>query len=254
MKSSTSGVYPRGVDSWDEAKREFKPYNGRLAFTYLNDLPFPTLLDRIGELPTHSDLKNRTDLDGSIHNLKTLVSDVHGLSHRLHSSQLEHLGLKAALTQVCAQISHTFGLGIDLQIDATPDRSARDLSLCFYRVAQEALNNIVKHSRSDTDCWHLARSQDYSGWNESSGVGFKVADAGMGLGLSAMRERVRSVGGRLTVTSGLGAGTLVVAEAPYHLGKRRAILQSLGLRLLLHSVEIAGVMLSSRRDQMLAYG
>ena len=168
------GSTPAELILRDEAKREFKPYNGRLAFTYLNDLPFPTLLDRIGELPTHSDLKNRTDLDGSIHNLKTLVSDVHGLSHRLHSSQLEHLGLKAALTQVCAQISHTFGLGIDLQIDATPDRSARDLSLCFYRVAQEALNNIVKHSRSNTALLALSEKSGLLRMEiRDSGVGFK---------------------------------------------------------------------------------
>ncbi len=167
-----------------------------------------------GRLPAEA-LQNRADLDSSVESLNSLVSDVHGLSHRLHSSQLEHLGLKAALKELCRQISQTYGLKIDLQVDAVSGRFSPEVSLCFYRVAQEAFNNIVKHSKAsrtqltldEKSRWLRMHIQDF-------GVGFNVADAPAGLGLSAMEERLASLGGLLSVESAPGMGTLLIAEAP----------------------------------------
>jgi signal transduction histidine kinase len=167
-----------------------------------------------GQFPAEA-VQNRADLERSVEILNSLVSDVHNLSHRLHSSQLEHLGLKAALKELCRQISQTYGLEIDLQVDAVSGGFSRDVSLCFYRVAQEALNNIVKHSAASRSQLTL---DEKSGWLrmniQDSGVGFSVADASTGLGLSAMEERLASLGGRLSVESAPGVGTLVIAEAP----------------------------------------
>ncbi|HEX4921487.1 MAG TPA: ABC transporter substrate binding protein, partial [Candidatus Bathyarchaeia archaeon] len=80
--------------------------------------------------------------------VQELGSDVHNLSHRLHSSKLQLLGLKAALKEVCGQVSRQHNLDIELQAGELPSQLSDDLSLCFYRVAQEALNNAVKHSHS----------------------------------------------------------------------------------------------------------
>ena len=77
-------------------------------------------------------LMNRTDLDSSIENLSSLVSDVHNLSHRLHSSKLEHVGLTAAIKDLCQQISQSYGLEIDFQGDGVRARFTHDISLCFY--------------------------------------------------------------------------------------------------------------------------
>ena len=160
-------------------------------------------------------LKNHTDLDSSIENLSSLVSDVHNLSHRLHSSKLEHMGLTAAIRDLCQQISQSYGLEIDFQEDGPRNHFAHDISLCFYRVAQEALNNVVKHSESDRA--HLTLSEMPGTLRmqvQDSGVGFKVASAAAGLGFSAMQERLASIGGKLSIESEPGRGALVIAEAP----------------------------------------
>ena len=172
-------------------------------------------LDLFGrQLPVDA-VNNRTDLDSSIQNLNTLVSDVHNLSHRLHSSQLEHLGLEAAIAELCRRISNSYGVEIDFQTETAPGQLTRDVSLCFYRVAQEALNNVVKHSRSNKAELTLTEEPGSLSMRiRDSGVGFKVADAAVGLGLSAMQERVESLGGIFSVESVPSVGTLVIAEAP----------------------------------------
>jgi len=172
-------------------------------------------LDLFGrQLPADA-VKNRTDLDSSIQNLSTLVSDVHNLSHRLHSSQLEHLGLEAAIAELCRRISNSYGVEIDFRTETAPGRLARDVSLCFYRVAQEALNNVVKHSKSNKAELTLTEEPGLLWMHiRDSGVGFKVADTAVGLGLSAMQERVESLGGIFSVESVPSLGTLVIAEAP----------------------------------------
>jgi signal transduction histidine kinase len=167
-----------------------------------------------GQLPVDAG-KNRTDLDSSIQNLHSLVSDVHNLSRRLHFAHLEHVGLKTAIAELCRQISHSYGLEIDLQVDEAPPRLAQDVSLCFYRVAQEALNNVVKHSNSNTAELILNQKPGLLRMQiRDLGVGFKTTHAADGLGLLAMQERLASLGGRLSVESEPNVGTLVIAEAP----------------------------------------
>jgi signal transduction histidine kinase len=163
-------------------------------------------------------LKSRADLDSSIENLSSLVSDVHNLSHRLHSSMLEHIGLTAAIRDLCQQISQSYGLKIEFQGDAIPKRFTQDVSLCFYRVAQEALNNVVRHSKSSTAKLTLSERPGVLRMRvQDSGVGFKVANAAAGLGFSAMQERLGSIGGSLSVESEPGRGVVVIAEAPISL-------------------------------------
>jgi signal transduction histidine kinase len=160
-------------------------------------------------------LKNHTDLDGSIENLSSLVSDVHNLSHRLHSSMLEHIGLTAAIRDLCQQISQSYGLEIEFHCHATSSHFSQEVSLCFYRVAQEALNNAVKHSQSNNATLTLSeKSGVLQMLVQDLGVGFKVANVSTGLGFSAMQERLGSIGGSLFVESEPGKGTVVIAEAP----------------------------------------
>src|SRR6266404_4417203 len=146
--------------------------------------------------------------------VKELTGDVHNLSHRLHSSKLRLLGLKAALKEVCQQVSRQHNLDIQLQAGELPSELPDDLSLCFYRVAQEALNNAVKHSHStrvevklgDSEGQVWMRIKDF-------GVGFDFTARANGIGLAAMRERLRMVGGSLRVKSSPGVGTELTAEA-----------------------------------------
>lgn len=143
-----------------------------------------------------------------------LVIDVHNISHQLHSSKLELLGLSVALKGVCKQLAEQYGIAIDLMTQKLPETLPDELSLCFYRTAQEGLMNALKHSESSRidvslDCCGQIlrmRIKDF-------GIGFDPAVMGKGLGLVTMQERLRMVGGVLRVNSVQGEGTELEAEA-----------------------------------------
>ena len=78
-----------------------------------------------------------------------LATDVHAMSHRLHSSTLRHLGLKSALRELCTHYSTHSQLQVELAPGEVAAALPEEVTLCFYRIAQEALNNAVKHSGSN---------------------------------------------------------------------------------------------------------
>jgi two-component system sensor histidine kinase UhpB len=143
-----------------------------------------------------------------------LVIDVHNISHQLHSSKLELLGLSVALKGVCQQLADQYGIVIDLTTQKVPKSLPEELSLCFYRTAQEGLMNALKHSESrridvSLDC----RGQILRMRIKDFGIGFDPSVLGKGLGLVTMQERLRMVGGVLRVSSVQGKGTELEAEA-----------------------------------------
>ena len=77
-----------------------------------------------------------------------LIQDPHALSHRLHSSKLDLLGLRRAATGLCAELSEAHGVTIDFHAENIAERLPQELSLCLFRVLQEALQNAIKHSGS----------------------------------------------------------------------------------------------------------
>jgi PAS domain S-box-containing protein len=146
-----------------------------------------------------------------------VTTDIHQLSHRLHSSKLQYLGLKAALRELCQKISAKHEIVIFQHLDDIPDL-AYDMQLCFYRVAQEALNNVVRHSNSRTGFVRLTKSKRTARLEISdSGNGFDPASTREGLGLASMRERLRSINGTFSITSSPGHGTQVVAEVGHEI-------------------------------------
>lgn len=156
----------------------------------------------------------REKLEEALKELKDLAEDIHNLSHRLHCSKLQHLGLPAALKEVCRQIGGQHRVEIELQTAEPCPTLSEDVSLCFYRVAQEALNNAVKHSRSERVKVRLDSSQNRIRLQvRDFGVGFDPASKADGLGLATMQERLRIVGGTLSIKSSAGKGTELRAEA-----------------------------------------
>ena len=143
-----------------------------------------------------------------------ITNDIHELSHELHSTKLQHLGLKSALHELCHKISAQRSIGIDLEA-REPVLLDPEVQLCLYRVAQEALSNVLKHSGSGrvtvllSQDDHLVRLQI-----RDAGVGFDASVATTGLGLASMRERLRIVGGVLRVNSLPGHGAEITAEIP----------------------------------------
>jgi signal transduction histidine kinase len=171
-------------------------------------------LDTLGHDFAANKPTGHESLNDSLQQLNEVISDVHNLSHQLHSSKLQHLGLEVALNEICRQISRQHALPIQFTSDGIPFPLEEDLALCFYRVAQEALNNSVKHSgASRVDVRLAACEGTLSMTIKDYGVGFDSSNGGSGLGLATMRERLRLVGGELILNSTHGGGTEVTALA-----------------------------------------
>jgi len=145
-----------------------------------------------------------------------LSNDIRRVAYQLHPSILEHLGLGVALRSYCSEFASREGIEVILTADKAPATIPEDVSLCLYRVIQESLRNIVKHSsakkvtvklESVDSRVHLAIADN--------GVGFDpAAPHRTGIGLLSMRERVRLIDGEIMVKSDHGQGTKIDVWAP----------------------------------------
>jgi PAS domain S-box-containing protein len=141
-----------------------------------------------------------------------VATDIQDLSHDLHTSKLHYLGLEIALRNHCEKISAQRHIPIIFHAEELPAIFPLDLQLCFFRVAQEALNNVVKHSRSAEAFVELTHSDGVIALKvKDLGVGFDPSAYCEGIGLSSMSERLRMFGGDLIVDSRPGAGTTIIA-------------------------------------------
>ena len=142
------------------------------------------------------------------------LQDVRRLAVELRPKALDDFGLVAALERLVEGFRERTGL--DAQFQARLDgRLPYDTETALYRIVQEALTNVVKHSRATTVSIVLARKgASVTAVIEDDGVGFTPDAPAEGLGLVGMRERIALVGGRLTIESASGAGTTLVAEVP----------------------------------------
>lgn len=147
---------------------------------------------------------------------RELSSAVHGLSHRLHPSTVDQLGLVAALRGLCREVGVGRGLAVTFTHSDVPEVVAPAAALCLYRVAQEALRNVVRHSGTARAAVELAGAPDGLRLVVSDGgAGFDPAAIGVvGLGLVSMRERVQMAGGDLTIHARPGVGVRVAARVP----------------------------------------
>jgi PAS domain S-box-containing protein len=150
--------------------------------------------------------------------LSNLAKDIQALSHRLHSSKLEYLGLMAAARSFCRELSEQRNVRIEFMDSDIPSAVPKEISLCLFRVLQEALQNAVRHSGGQDFAVEMHSTQDgISLIVSDSGIGFDWRQAinGRGLGLISMRERLRLVNGELSIHSEPGCGTTVLARVPY---------------------------------------
>lgn len=146
-----------------------------------------------------------------------LTSDVQALSHRLHSSKLDILGLSSAAAGFCREVSKQRGVDVQFQSENIPKNLPKEVSLCLFRVLQEALQNGIKHSGSRRFEVHLSNGLDEIELRVSdSGVGFDAEEAlkSAGIGLTSMTERLKLVNGTLSITSKPQRGTTVFARVP----------------------------------------
>ncbi|MFC5848644.1 sensor histidine kinase [Deinococcus petrolearius] len=159
--------------------------------------------------------RTRTSLDYTIRLAEGGVSEMKALLFSLRPDALEEGGLVAALSQHAHALEARHGLGVHAELGAEPPLTP-DAQAAAYRVAQEALHNVVKHARAGA-VWLSLRQEGEEVRLEvrDDGRGFDTAAAGRGtLGQRSMRERAAGVGGALRVSSAPGEGTAVVLTLP----------------------------------------
>ena len=165
--------------------------------------------------PSGGEVRARVD------HLRQLASDIgteiQGISHRLHSSKLEYLGLVAACRSFCRETAEWHKLKVSFNAEDIPSEVPQDVSLCLFRILQESLNNAIKHSGAQYFEVELRGSSDEIQLIvRDDGVGFDAASAliSRGLGIISMRERVSLVSGIMLITSRPMAGTEIRVGVP----------------------------------------
>jgi len=174
-------------------------------------------LEKAAETTKHS----LGDSGNKIHDLWNeackIGADLHALSHQLHSSTLESLGLVPGISSFCNEFSEQQGIEVDFAHEDIPRTIAPDVALCLFRIVQEALRNVKKHSccskaqvrlENMNSAVHLRISDEGVGFNESE------PSRHVGLGIRSMKERLRLVGGRFEIRMRPLEGTQIDAWVP----------------------------------------
>lgn len=180
-------------------------------------------LERLEQSPPAFAVEIRRQIHEQSKHASEIASDVQAMSHRLHSSKVQHLGIVVAAKGFCREISANQNVEIDFTDEKIPSAVPEEIALCLFRVLQETLQNAVKHSgvrhfevklQGSPNEIHLTL--------RDAGVGFdpEVAMKKQGLGLTSIQERVSLVKGTLSITSKPQFGTEVQVRIPLSPGSR----------------------------------
>jgi signal transduction histidine kinase len=146
-----------------------------------------------------------------------ISSEIHQLSYQLHPSKLDHLDLATAVKSLCDELAEHHEVTIQFQRQGFPTDLPQEVTLCLFRIVQESLNNVIKHSGSPEALVVLERTKRSVRLSVSDkGCGFDTESARMnnGLGFISMGERVRLVGGEISIRSQPSRGTQIDVWVP----------------------------------------
>jgi PAS domain S-box-containing protein len=146
-----------------------------------------------------------------------IANDVQFLSRKLHSSKLEYLGIAAAMRAFCHEFSDQQNVEVVFTHDEVPRTLPQEISVCLFRVLQEALQNAIKHSgvrHFDAELCYAPDAIDLTVRDSGSGLDVQQAMKTRGLGLISMAERVKLVDGQLSIDSQPQRGTTIHARVP----------------------------------------
>lgn len=161
--------------------------------------------------------KGRCDCMPELRSLLSKVQDITAgigiLSQSLHPSGLDYTGLPWAIEGLCRQFTHLYDLQIAFKHEGVPSSLPPDVALCLYRVVQEGLTNMARHSGTDEAWIELVSDGDAIALDlRDKGVGFAAASTNAGLGFLTMRERCRRLNGSLVIHS--SEGTRIEVRIP----------------------------------------
>jgi PAS domain S-box-containing protein len=146
-----------------------------------------------------------------------LYEHIRQISHELHSPALEHGGLAPALEVFCSEFAELEGVRVTLDMFDVSDSLSPEISLCLYRVVQESLRNIARHSGAkDARVKLIGSGESVELIIADEGVGFDLqqARARGGLGLASMEERIKLLSGSFQIKSRPGSGTKLKVHIP----------------------------------------
>jgi PAS domain S-box-containing protein len=174
-------------------------------------------LEQANRASSGSDAPANARIEELRQDFSDLAGDVQALSHQLHSSKLDYLGLVAAVRSFCKEFAAQQEVNVEFSSENVPNPLPRDVSLCLFRVVQEALNNALKYSGVSRFSVALRGSGGRIQLEvRDSGVGFDVEKGRQdrGLGLVSMQERVHLLKGTFSIESRTNHGTRIMASVP----------------------------------------
>jgi PAS domain S-box-containing protein len=173
------------------------------------------MLDHVKALPAEAADRRADEIDAVVQHTQKICRDVQALARDLHAGKLHILGLVTTTQAFCRDLGAQSEIRIDFKHEHVPPTLAPDVALCVFRVAQEALRNAVQHSTAQHISVTLRGTGDTLCLSvKDSGRGFDpdVAARGDGLGLTSMQERMKLVGGELSIASRVAQGTTIIAR------------------------------------------
>jgi PAS domain S-box-containing protein len=191
-------------------------------------------IDNLAAMPTKAGGMISQRLRGLWDQVSALSRDLHSLSHRLHSSKLDSLGLVSALSSLCNEFEEHHKISVSFSQEGVPRNFRGEAALALFRIAQEALQNVKKHSGATFADVRIALEDGEIHLSVSDpGLGFDQGPMalGRGIGLRSMEERMRTLGGRISVRSRPAEGTQIDAWVPCEDEKSRveqSVLSSTG--------------------------
>lgn len=222
VEEALASLSGRLIDAQEEERKRIAreihdDYTQRLAMLAMD---LEELADKVGD----SSVEAAQSFHELWNQIGELGADLHSLSHRLHSSTLESLGLVPGVKAFCEE----FGMQREIQVEFTHENVPRgipgDVALCIFRITQEALRNVKRHSGSERAEVHLEVSGDKLHLSVSDrGKGFDVNSVSTrdGIGIRSMEERLRSLGGHLEIDSRRMEGTRIDAWLPSRVASPR---------------------------------
>jgi PAS domain S-box-containing protein len=179
-------------------------------------IAFSGLKQRLGEYHVSEEL--RQELVELQQQTLRLARNVRQLSHDLHPAVLQHLGLVKGLTSYCGELGRAHGVTMTSTAEGDFGAITPDAALCIYRIAQEALRNVIAHAGASHADVRLLQIGDQAQITiADDGRGFDATnrvERDTGLGLVSMSERARMIGGTVSIVSALNQGTRVQATIP----------------------------------------
>jgi two-component system NarL family sensor kinase len=177
---------------------------------------------RLENIDVRASARNRPLLT-KLHVAKSVLQDamneVRRISRNLRPGVLDHLGIKAAVRNLCDELASHTGVKIEFILRGMARRLPSEIEIVIFRIVQEALHNIEKHSEAKKVELAIKRKPSrvsVSIRDDGRGIIKQESDAKRngGLGLVGMRERIRQVGGTFRIESNAGKGTIIYAEIP----------------------------------------